>query len=195
MEQSSQDDPARLAYLETRRAHWDAIAQMRDSRRGMGGAYHRRLADLYRFLVPAGQRVLEGGSGTGNLLAALQPARGVGVDFSPEMVSRATAKHPQLAFIQADAHELPTLEGPFDAIILSDLVNDAWDVQQILEGLGPYCAPHTRLILNYYSALWEMPLYASRELPTTSASSFSTLEPRGLRSKQASECPFSRISL
>jgi SAM-dependent methyltransferase len=160
----SQDDPARLGYFETRRAHWDAVGRMRDSWRGMGGAYHRRLAELYRFLIPAGGRVLEAGSGSGDLLAVLRPARGVGVDFSPEMVSRARAKYPQLTFVEADAHELPPLEGPFDAIILSDLVNDVWDVQCVLEGLRPHCAGHTRLVLNYHSGLWELPLRIAQRL-------------------------------
>jgi SAM-dependent methyltransferase len=130
----------------------------------MGGAYHRRLAELYRFLVPVGQRVLEVGCGRGELLAALQPSQGVGLDFSPEMISRASVRYPRLGFVQADAHALPDLGAPFDAIILSDLVNDAWDIQRLLDQLGRYCAPHTRLILNYYSRVWEIPLRAAQSL-------------------------------
>jgi hypothetical protein len=91
------------------------------------------------------------------LLAALKPAVGVGVDFSTEMIHRATQRHPQLRFIVADAHEL-TLDEPFDVIILSDLVNDLWDVQTVFERLAPLTTPHTRVILNSYSRLWELPL-------------------------------------
>ncbi len=61
--------------------HWDEIA--RSSRAGAtwSAYYHRRIRDLYRFRVPAGQRVLELGCGQGDLLAALDPAYGVGLDF------------------------------------------------------------------------------------------------------------------
>jgi SAM-dependent methyltransferase len=130
----------------------------------MGGAYHRRLVELYRLLIPKGQRVLDVGCGRGELLAALQPAQGVGVDFSPEMIGRATVRYPGLRFLEADAHALPDLGGPFDAIILSDLVNDAWDIQRVLEQLRPYCTASTRLVLNYYSRTWEMPLRTAQAL-------------------------------
>jgi len=102
--------------------------------------------------------VLELGCADGRLLAALQPARGVGVDFSEEMIYRAQARYPNLEFIRADVHDLSGLRETFDIIILSDLVNDLWDVQRVLEQVKPLCHPRTRLILNFYSRLWQFPL-------------------------------------
>ena len=49
-------------------------------------------------------------------------------------------------------------------IILSDLVNDLWDVQTVFEQIGPLTTPHTRIILNSYSRLWELPLLLSAKL-------------------------------
>src|SRR5690242_447778 len=66
------------------------------SRKPASIGYYRRLAEIYRFLVPRGSRVLELGCGTGDLLAALQPDFGVGVDVTPEMVRQAARKHPHL---------------------------------------------------------------------------------------------------
>jgi len=43
-------------------------------------------------------------------------------------------------------------------VLLSDLVNDLWDIQSVLERLRPRCRPRARLILNTYSRLWELPL-------------------------------------
>ncbi len=146
------------AYQKARMEHWDAIARRRDHWQGAGRWYHQRLEEIYRFLVDPGQRILEIGCGMGDLLAALQPAYGVGVDFSSEMLCRARARHPTLEFIQADAHALPDLKGPFDVIIFSDTINDLWDVQQAFEQVRPLCAPHTRLILNFYNTLWQIPL-------------------------------------
>ena len=151
-------DHARQTHQAERQSHWDAVARKRDSWRGMGGWYHRRLEQVYRFLVNPGQRVLEIGCGAGSLLAALEPAYGLGVDFSAEMVERARRNHPQLQFIQAEAHDLAAVQGTFDIIILSDLIHELWDVQQTLEGLKPFCTPRTRVILNFYSPLWEIPL-------------------------------------
>ena len=136
-------------------AQWDSVARMRDSWHGWGGSYHRRLAEVYRFLVSPGQRVLEIGSGFGELLASLKPARGLGVDFSSEMVQRAVTRHPDIEFIHADAHDLSFIKETFDIIILSDLANDAWDVQRVLEQIRPLCTPRTRVILNVYSNLWQ----------------------------------------
>lgn len=102
--------------------------------------------------------MLEVGCARGDLLAALEPAAGVGVDFSPAMLARARAAHPELELVLADAHDLSDLNGQLDTIILSDLVNDLWDVQRVLEQLVPLCTPRTRVILNSYSRLWEAPL-------------------------------------
>jgi SAM-dependent methyltransferase len=146
-------------------AHWDALATDSDAKASWGDSYRRRLAHIYRSLVAPGQRVLEIGCGRGDLLAALDPAEGVGVDFSERMIAVAGQRHPQLHFVRADAHELGQhVQGPFDAIILSDLVNDLWDVQTVLQEVARVSHPQTRIILNAYSRLWEAPLSIARRL-------------------------------
>ncbi len=151
-------------YQQERIAHWNAVARKRDRWRGAGRWYHQRLREIYRFLVGPGRAVLEIGCGTGDLLAALEPARGVGIDFSPEMIARAAARHPSLEFIEADAHDLSFLQETFDFILLSDTVNDLWDVQRLLEEIHALCTPRTRLILNFYSGLWQLPLAMAQRL-------------------------------
>lgn len=156
-------------YRTERRAHWDAIAESIPKRRGWGGAYRRRVTRVYRNLVAPGQRVLEIGCGQGNLLAALEPAAGVGVDFSPKMIALAREKHPgrpELAFVEADAHnfDLPDPSSAFDVIILSDLIGDLWDVQNVLTRVAAHCRPHTRVIINSYSRVWQWPLTLARRL-------------------------------
>lgn len=164
MKPASFQDPAAQAYQQARIAHWDAIARKRDSWQGMGRWYHRRLHEIYRFHVSPNQTVLEVGCAEGHLLASLQPARGMGVDFSEEMICRAKERYPELEFIHADAHDLSGITGKFDVIILSDLVNDLWDVQRVFEQLGPLCTSHTRIVMNFYSRLWQMPLSMARTL-------------------------------
>ena len=154
---------ARSEYTEERRLHWDSVAREIGVAATWGKYYHKRLEEIYKSLVFPGLRVVEIGCGHGDLLGALEPAFGVGVDFSSEMVSAAGLRHPNLHFVQADAHELP-LKGPFDVIILSDLVNDLWDVQTALLNMASLANRNTRVIINLYSRVWELPLAATEKL-------------------------------
>ena len=149
-------DAAFQEYQNKRISRWDEVADKPVKDR-WSSYYHSRVAELFKLLVPPGQTVVEIGSGTGDLLAALQPSRGVGVDFSPRMVAEASRRHPLLEFIEADAHDLD-LDGSFNVVILSDLVNDVWDVQAVLEQVHRLCTPRTRVILNSYNKLWQGPL-------------------------------------
>ena len=154
-------DEAAERYQSERRTHWDSVA--RHDEASWGSYYHERLAEIYRHLVPRGSRVLELGCSQGDLLAALEPSVGVGVDFSAEMIHRAATRYPRLRWITADAHDVELSE-TFDVIILSDLVNDLWDVQRVLEHVLSFATPRTRIILNTYSRLWEPILELSKRL-------------------------------
>jgi SAM-dependent methyltransferase len=145
-------------YRDERITYWNSY-----TRRKSSNYYHRRVTEIYQFLIPPGQRVLEMGCGDGDLLASLKPSEGVGVDFSPEMIARARSKHPELTFILSDAHDAE-LSGTFDYIVLSDLVNDLWDIERVLERVASLCGPQTRVVINTYSRLWELPLAAVRRL-------------------------------
>ena len=151
-------------YLETRKQHWDKVALSgREAAKGLRRAYQRYLQKKYRFLVPAGSRVLEIGCAEGDLLAALAPNLGVGVDCSTEMIDLAKTKHPSLHFVAADAQRLSVtdlpqeLQAPFDIIILSDTVNDVWDVAELMRNIRRFCSAGTRIICNFHSHLWEHP--------------------------------------
>ena len=130
-------------YQEARISHWDSIARKRELiEQGIGNWYHRRLEEILSLsCISPNLRVLEIGCADGRLLAAISPARGVGVDFSEEMIRRAKEHHPNLEFIHADAHDLSLINETFDIIILSDLVNDLWDVQRVLEQIKKLSTP------------------------------------------------------
>jgi SAM-dependent methyltransferase len=150
-------------YRDARRTQWDEIARKKDNWTSRGISYHQRLRRIYQFLVAPGQRVLEIGCAMGDLLAELKPALGVGIDFSGEMVERAARRHPELHFIQCDAHNL-SVNQQFDLVILSDVVNDLWDVQAVLEEIARLSTARTRIVINTYSRLWELPLALVRRL-------------------------------
>lgn len=130
--------------------------------------YHQSLEQYFSFIIPGGSCVLEIGCGTGNLLAAVKPETGVGMDFSKELLAYAEQAHPHLTFINSDAEEISNeialfLQAKkFDYIILSDLLHVLWDVQKVISNLRKFCHPGTRIVISNYNFLWE-PLLKTME--------------------------------
>jgi SAM-dependent methyltransferase len=158
--QSSQTDfQAREQALRARRiAEHDRFAAERDLWRAKNAAYYRNIEKLVKFVVPRGANVLEIGSGTGDLLAALEPARGLGIDISHKLVDIARTKHPGLKFAVADAETLdaPELAGrTFDYVVMSDVVGGIHDVWNAFRAVRRVCHPRTRIIITYYNFVWE----------------------------------------
>ena len=151
-------------FTKDRQTLWNHIAILSEQKKDWSSYYHKRLQKIYQFTIPAGSNVLEIGSGKGDLLASVKPAIGIGVDFSEEMVKLAELSHPQFKFIYGNAQELPDLGCKFDFIILSDLVNDLWDVQDLFIQLEKFSSSKTRIIINYYSRFWELPLQIAQKL-------------------------------
>jgi len=142
------------ALLERIEATLDEI----ESWRKYNAAYHEDDRNFMRFLIPRGKRVLELGCGRGDLLARLEPSHGVGVDFSPGTIARARALYPGLNFILGDAEDpatLASIEGPFDYIVLADTIGLLEDIDGTLRLIHQLCSPSTRIIIAYYSHLWE----------------------------------------
>ena len=139
------------------RTHADRLATERDRWIERNSYYYAEDHGYMQFLVPPGKKVLDLGCGTGRLLAALQPDRGVGVDFSPAMVEEARRRHPSLEFHVGDVEDPEVLDhvgGPFDVILLSDTVGSLEDCESTLRNLHRCCEPDTRVIISYYSRLW-----------------------------------------
>jgi len=146
------------ASRQRRIAEYDRYADERDRWRGRNSAYYRSIEQLARFVVPEGASVLEIGSGTGDLLAALKPSAGVGIDLSPRMVELARQKHPNLEFLVDDAETLatPKLKGrTFDYVVISDVVGMLDDVWAAFRALRQVCNPRTRILVTYYNFVWE----------------------------------------
>jgi Glycosyl transferase family 2/Methyltransferase domain len=126
-------------------------------------AYEHLLQTHYSFFVPPMVRVLQLACGTGDLLAALRPSRGLGVDSNPEIIDVARRRHPQLEFQVANLVPLPSDE-KFDYILLPDLLNASPDVQQLLEQLQRNSYQHTRLVLNLFNQLWRPLVGATQKI-------------------------------
>lgn len=151
-------------YLRGWERFFDHYAATVVSWRKRNAGYHCALASLARFYIPPGLRALELGSGTGDLLAATQPRRGLGIDISGEMVRLASARHPELEFRQMLAEELDLPGERFDFIILSDLVGVLYDIRLVFQRLRQVCHSQTRIVIHWYSNLWQPILSLAEKL-------------------------------
>jgi len=121
--------------------------------RWAGRCYRSWLAHYYNLIIPPGASVLEIGCGNGQLLAQLRTRRVTGIDLSARQVAAAGRNVPSGRFYQ-QAGETLDLAETFDYIIISDTLNYAADVQQMLAQAQTVARPDTRLLLSFTSALW-----------------------------------------
>src|SRR4029453_5755675 len=138
-----------LATIPTRRESW--IKRNR--------YYYELLTRLLRFLVEPEKKVLSVRCGTGNLLTAVRPGTGKGIDICSEIIEIAQQRNPSLNFAVAfpdkdEFREVFSPEESFDYILFND-IDDTVDVLQALRNLRPLCRRHTRLLVATYNQLWE----------------------------------------
>jgi len=149
------------------REHADRYAPERLGWIARNRFFHEQDLAYLRFLIPAGKRVLELGCATGDLLAALQPSRGVGIDLSERSIDEAKARFADLEFHCGDIEDAATLDhihGPFDFILMSDTIGDLDDVERTLGLLHRLCDSDTRLVIVYHSPLWAPVLKSAEAL-------------------------------
>jgi SAM-dependent methyltransferase len=134
--------------------YFERLASQRAKWRKRNWFYHRTLEKQYRMIIPEGSSVLELGCGTGDLLHAVKPGIGYGIDFSEAMIEKAREKYPDLTFHHADAATY-TCDIRFDYVIMSDLLSSLWDIQEVIRNLRNLIHPRTKIIISSYSYIWE----------------------------------------
>jgi SAM-dependent methyltransferase len=116
--------------------------------------YYRWLERIFSYNIRPGSRVLDIGCGAGDMLAAVRPAYGVGIDPDPKAIELARVRFPALQFHCADPQELAITE-KFDYILICNSIGQWPDVQRVLEKLKPCVTDRTRIVITYYNYLWE----------------------------------------
>ena len=116
--------------------------------------YYGWLDRIYKFVVRPNSRVLHIGCECGDLLAAVKPAYGVGVDASEEAIALAKKRFPHLNFITADPAEFQ-LNEKFDYVLICNSLGEWRDIQRVLERIRPLTDDNTRIVVTYYNYLWE----------------------------------------
>ena len=138
--------------------YFDALAPERDAWIERNSYFHEEDAKYMRFLIPENSSVLEIGCGTGQLLAALKPSRGVGIDLSQGMVDHARNNYPELFFETGDVMNpdvLKKIGGPFDYVVISDTIGLFEDCQAALSAVQAACDRDTRIVIAFYGYHWD----------------------------------------
>lgn len=112
--------------------HFDSIADSFDKYKRRNSYYHRSIQSLCKSLVPKGERVLEIGCATGDLLHSLKPSEGVGIDLSAKMIEIAKKKYPHLKFYAMEAESL-SLKQKFNYVVMSNLFDYLEDIWIVLK--------------------------------------------------------------
>lgn len=119
------------------------------------GAFVPRLGvDLLELLSPRpGERILDLGSGTGDLAARLaeRGAEVVGVDASPEMVTEARRKHPALDFRVSDGQAL-SFERDFEAVFSNAALHWMPRADEVASGVYRALVPGGRFVAEFGGA-------------------------------------------
>ena len=116
--------------------------------------YYAQMHRLFKLHIPPGATVLEIGCGLGDLLADLQPSRGVGIEVKRRDAELAAIRFPQLTVIHSDYRSFE-LDETFDYVIVSNALAEMPDLQAAFERIRAVCRPDTRVIVAYFNALWE----------------------------------------
>lgn len=158
MSKSSESSEAPAEGL---RSHFDWVAANDARARRAQRGFHAQLRGYFRHHIQPGESVLELGCGKGDLLAALAPRRGLGLDFSPAMIAAARERHAaagNLEFRVAAAEDALPEGETFDHIVLDYLTGYLTDIQQVLARLQGAAHARTRLHLTSLNTLWTWPL-------------------------------------
>ncbi len=138
--------------------HFDSLAKDRPAWFTRNQTYHEQILRVCRQFLHPDSRVLELGCSTGQLLAALNPHYGLGVDMSAASIQVAQSLYPHLEWLHADVENLPADERfaqRFDLIIIEDLMGFLQDIQLFLTTIKNLSHSRTRIIISSWNWLWE----------------------------------------
>ncbi len=140
-------NPERLKYFEDRANNWVKYRKRRSY-------YWDSITRYCNYFIHEDSSVLEVGCGSGELLAAVKGKEKLGIDFCKPILDKAEEQFPDIEFELMEAENI-TLDKKFDIIILSNLVGVIDDIELVFNQLKKVCHDQTRIIVTYYSRMWE----------------------------------------
>lgn len=125
--------------------------------------YHGFIARLYRSFIPEHSNVLQISCKNGFLLAALNPSRAVGIDEDVHCIAKAQQTYSSFEFHAGNLKNVPH-DKPFDYIMINLATMEVDDVQELFEQVRGFCHDKTKIVIDFYSLLWEPILWITQKL-------------------------------
>ena len=124
--------------------------------------YHQRLEEFIATKIPPGRRVLHLGCEDARLLRALRPSSGIGVISAEHSRPWADGVDETIDLVYGDPGS-PPVEGPFDHIIVTNVIGYLEDVWQFLRDMRNLMHESSTIVVTHYNYLWE-PILRAAEL-------------------------------
>jgi hypothetical protein len=125
--------------------------------------YHSWIARLYCSFIPKGSKVLQISCKNGFLLNATEPSLGMGIDEDLACITQAKECYSNYQFYAGNLKSIP-VDQKFDYIMISLATMEVDDVQELFEQLHKSCHDTTKIVIDFYSILWEPILWVTQKL-------------------------------
>ena len=143
--------------------HFDEVAPDYDRWKTKAHRYYSALKASLMEIVPPGSRVLEVGCATGDILASLRPADGLGVDISPAMIELAERKHPTLKFEVYDLMRGP-MDVRFDYVVAADVAEHVPDLDAFMAAVAGMLTEAGVAVIVTANPSWAPVLHVAEQL-------------------------------
>ena len=134
--------------------YFENFAKKKSTRNWLNSYYWSSISKICDYFIDEDSSVLEIGCGQGHLLGKLKAKDKMGIDFSQAMIKKAKENFSNIEF-QTQRAENFQIDKKFDVIILSNLVGYLDDIQLVLNNLHAISHFQTKIIVTFYSKLWE----------------------------------------
>jgi SAM-dependent methyltransferase len=152
-----------LSHNERIGSHFEALAGEYLALKQRNAYYNGRLIEWCRSLVPPGRKILDVGSGRGDVLAALAPGEGLGIDLSPAMVREAKQSYPSWDF-RVQAIEDFEGDASYDVALLINTLEYMYDVGRVLDQIHGALRDGGRLLISTANPIWSPVFTAASKL-------------------------------
>ncbi len=133
--------------------HFEGLAMTYESLKKRNSYYNNFLKNWCKSLLPPNQKVLDVGCAHGDVLAAMQPSYGIGIDISPAMVGEACQKNPGLTFSQSRIEDFES-ETRFDALLLINTLEYLYDIGTVFDKAHELLEDNGRIYITTANPFW-----------------------------------------
>jgi ubiquinone/menaquinone biosynthesis C-methylase UbiE len=134
-------------------AHFESLAKDYYRLKKQNKYYNEYLVKWCKSLLPAGKKVLDIGSGRGDVLNAVEPGEGVGIDVSPTMVALASEEFPHLQFKEQKIEDFKG-DGSFDAVTMINTLEYLYDIGEVLDKIHAALKDNGRVYITTANPIW-----------------------------------------